>query len=322
LTGLLAASKASDLVESLPPSDTEIEVIRDIAKICIVQQAKPWGSEARTALNIELLVSTLSHALNEDLLVARLQRLNAAEPWVLGVDRLSVIGANEISRWFGLNENYQAKDNPGRLAKLVRANFLHIRTEGPGFIDRLFDPHDNSSLEDACEWLAMFPVFAKDPLQKKSALILQRLYLQGYLPVSKYANLPFAIDRHIVRLFLRLGWIRVRTPLLSRKVSRRQVLSAKEDTALRETARAVMVELAARSGVSNAQLNYTLWQFARTYCARRDPGCLSNQPVLVGLRADLAPDDGSLCLMGKWCSAFGAGNVLETFDPIHRGDLY
>lgn len=313
---------ASDLVQSRSLHENEIEAVTYIAKLCPVPQIRPWGADAKQALMVELFVSTLSHALNEDLLVARLKRLNSAEPWMLTVESLSTVSGAQIARWFGLNEKQPAKDNPGRLAKLARANFSHIRDDRSKLVELLFDPDCESSVEEACDRLSQFPVFAKDPLQKKSALILQRLYLQGYLPLDKYANLPFAVDRHIVRLFLRLGWIKACTPLLGRKVSRRQVLSVEEDTALRESARAVMIELAARSHVSNARLNYTLWQFARTYCARRDPGCLSDQPALLGLRAELTPDDGSPCWMGKWCSAFGSNSVLETFDPIHRGDLY
>jgi hypothetical protein len=316
------AGCTNDIVEPLLPDDSAIEALRYIAKRCPPPQIKPWGTQANSALIIELLISTLSHALNEDLLVARLKRLNTAEPWTLTADSLATVDAEEIARWFGLNGNLQAKSNPGRLAELVRTNFCHIRGEGSRFISKLFDPLSTSSVEDASGWLSQFPVLSKDPLQKKSALILQRLYLQGYLPLDKYANLPFAVDRHIVRLFLRLGWIKVCTPLLSQKVSRRQVLSAQEDTALRASARFVMSKLAARTQLSNALLNYTLWQFARTYCARHDPGCLSIQLVLAGPRAELTPDDNSPCFMRNWCSSFGAGTVLDTFDPVHRGDLY
>jgi hypothetical protein len=310
-------SSASGVVGTGPIDDAEIEAINHIVKLCPAPQARPWGSDATKAITVELLVSTLSHAINEDYLVARLKRLDAIQPRLLTIESLATITDRQISQWFSLNESQPSKDNPGRLAGLVRANFSHIRDDKLGIESAFSD-----STETAFAWLSGFPVFAKDPLQKKSALILQRLYLQGYLPTDRYADLPFAIDRHIVRLFLRIGWIFPHSPLLRRKVSLRQVLSAEEDAALRESALEVMIEIARRSHISNARLNYTLWQFARTYCARRDPGCLSDQPVLLGLRAELTPIDGTACWMAKWCASFGANSVLQTFDPIHRGDLY
>jgi hypothetical protein len=270
---------------------------------------------------MELLLSTLSHALNEDFLVSRLRRLNATQPWMLSINRLTEISERDVAQWFELTDGAQSKQNPQRLARLIRANFRHVSEEDDWHIEAIFDPGSDSSALDTFKWIATFPVFEKDPLRKKSALILQRLYLQGYLPQDRYADLPFALDRHILRLFLRLGWIRARTETLSNKVSHRLVLSAEEDTALRANARMVMSDLAERSGIPNAHLNYALWQFARSYCSRRDPGCLSTQPTLLGIKAELAPD-GAQCFMVAWCSSFHADAVLTTLDPVHRGDLY
>jgi hypothetical protein len=323
LSGISRDGPPSELVELRHGSEDAVEAILHIAKICPPVHARMWGDGLRDALIMELLVSTLSHALNEDLLVARLRRLRAAEPWVLSTDRLAEIDGGEVARWFGLNENQRSKDNPRRLAGLIRANLSHFRDEGDRLVGQLFDPDTSISVDDAAKWLACFPIFGRDPLQKKSSLILQRLYLQGYLPRERYAKLPFAIDRHIVRLFLRMGWITARTPALARKVAHRQIMSSEEDEALRVGARAVMVDLAERSGLSHAEINYVLWQFARSYCARHDPGCLSPQPMLLGRRAELTPQSHrDACLLAQWCTAFHRGTVLSTFDPVHRGDLY
>lgn len=271
---------------------------------------------------MELLVSTLSHALNEDLLVSRLRRLQAAEPWMLTIHRLAHISDQDVARWFELTANTHSKQDPNRLAALIRANFRYIRKEDGWRIGAIFDANLDSSSMQAFEWLATFPVFQKDPLKKKSALILQRLYMQEYLPHDRYEDLPFALDRHILRLFLRLGWVRTLDDSLGKKVAQRLVLSAEEDNALRANARTVISDLAERSGIPNAHLNYVLWQFARSYCSRRDPGCLSVQPTLLGIRAELSPGSGSECLMATWCASFHNNSVLTTLDPVHRGDSY
>lgn len=312
---------AQTLVEIRLPSDNAIDAVRQIVEICQPSSVMQWGPDGSDAFIMEVLISTLSHALNEDFLVSRLRRLHEAEPWALTIHRLAEISEQDVARWFELTNTTQPKRNPQRLADLIRANFSHVRDEDDWRIEAIFDRSDGSSV-DAFKWLATFPVFERDPLRKKSALILQRLYLQGYLPQDRYADLPFALDRHILRLFLRLGWIRARTDALSIKVTRRFVLSAEEDTALRTNARMVMSNLAERSGIPNAYLNYALWQFARSYCSRRNPGCLSIQPTLLGIKAELAPDGGSACIMAAWCSSFHTNTVLTTLDPVHRGDLY
>lgn len=315
-------AETQTLVETRLPTDDAIDAVRQIVDICRPESIMIWGPNNHDAFIMELLVSTLSHALNEDFLVSRLRRLHTAEPWALTTHRLAGISKQDVARWFELTDGAKTKQEPERLANLVRANFQHICEEDNWHIESIFDRSSDTSSLDAFKWLATFPVFERDPLRKKSALILQRLYLQGYLPHDRYADLPFALDRHILRLFLRLGWIKARTDALSNKVSQRLVLSAEEDTALRANARTVMLDLAERSGIPNAHLNYALWQFARSYCSRRDPGCQSAQPTLLGIKAELAPDDGNGCLMAAWCSSFHAGNVLTTLDPVHRGDLY
>jgi hypothetical protein len=322
LNDVQGRTSMDSIVESRPSPEEAVEVIRHIVRLSPPQYIKLWGPKPYDALIMELLISTLSHALNEDLLVARLRRLQVTEPAALSPSRLADIEATEVARWFGLNETLRSKRSPQKLADLIRMNFRHIRGDGDQHARQIFDSDSIGSLGDIWEWLAHFPVFKEDPLQKKSALILQRLYLQGYLPSDKYAKLPFAVDRHIVRLFLRLGWISVHTPTLRQKVSQRRILSAEEDTALRTNARLVMSDLAQRSGLSHAELNYALWQFARSYCARHDPGCMSSQPTLAGRRADLAPEDNSVCRMANWCSSFRSGTVLDTLDPVHRGNLY
>jgi len=311
-----------DIVEAHPPPDGAIDAIQRIVKICPLPARKPWGPKAAEALIMELMISTLSHALNEDFIVARLRRLQSAEPAMLDPARLANIDQSVLARWFELYDSTQTKRNPQRLAGLIRANFEHFCADDSSFADDLFSADSGSPVSKAREWLAAFPVFEKDPLQKKSALILQRLYLEDYLPRDRYATLPFAVDRHIVRLFLRLRWITVHTGALKSKVAKRLVLSAEEDTALRLKARMVMSDLAERSDIPHPQLNYVLWQFARSYCARRDPACVSVQPTLVGARADFTPDGMSPCLLSDWCWSLHAKSVLDTVDPAHRGDLY
>lgn len=298
--------------------------VKDLVDLAVLPPTRPWGEENKKAVAMELLVSTLSHALNEDFMLARLHDRLSSDAELFAPRELATWTAGTVSSVFSLAPNSKRKEDPEKLATLVNANFSHfLTTPSEDVVNELLsEDADGGSVARAAAWLREFPVFADDPLQKKSSLFLQRLYMQGYLK-SREAGLsvPFAIDRHIVRLALRLGWVRVAAASpLAGKLGTRVHTSRAEDLALRTAVLEALRNVAETSEVAPPVLNFVLWQFGRSYCARYDPACVGNRRLL-GRGSEFTLADGP-CLFAEECSAFSSGTQLLILDPVHRGGFY
>lgn len=322
---VLESTVLIDTPDLVTPQLAALDVagLRALVEVTELPPRKPWGDPAHDAAVIELLVSTMSHALNEDFMLERIRRLRVIDPALLAPSSLATWSKAMIEHWFSVTLKQRRKDDPARLATLVSENFRHFcQVDSTERIDDLIAPDaDENTARRASEWLSGFPAFSDDPLQKKSALFLQRFYMQGYLSSEVVGHhIPFAIDRHIARLSLRTGWVRVRHgSALEAKLSTRAHMSAEEDIALRSAILSVLKEIARRIGVQPPVLNFCLWQFARSYCARYEPGCVAPQR-LAGWGSEFRTDD--RCLLASSCRALRSGIPVTILDPVHRGGFY
>ena len=309
------AKVASDAQSSIPA----------LVRASVLPEPHSWGKDPYVASVMELTVSTLSHALNEDLMVARLKRELMADQTSFLPDTLAGWTTKDAARIFAVSPDPKNKDDPTKLADLVRKNFQHLvgtswRSTVSALTDAAAEPE---AVKEALVWLGSFPVFADDPLQKKPALFLQRLFMQRYVTSSAVAKaIPFAIDRHIVRLSLRVGWVVVDPESsLAPKLQTRAHMSAKEDFSLRSAVKECLELFALKSGVLPPELNFILWQFGRSYCGRYEPGCLGAQRLL-GRGSEYVASDGSHCILSAGCDAFCENKQLSVMDPVHRGGFY
>jgi len=300
------------------------DLVSRVAALTPLPTHHPWGPNVSRAVAIELLVSTLSHALNEDYMLARLVKQVTASPDELLPSALASWAEGTVAEVFAISPRQRRKEDPARLAEIIRANFSHyLSVPSERVIARLLDPRAGKDVILATsEWLRSFPAFAGDPLQKKSALFLQRLYLQRYIAPEIAPEIPFAIDRHIVRLALRVGWVRPDPDsALSGKIRNRAHMSRDEDLALRSAVLTAMQMLVDATEIQAPVINFVLWQFARSYCARYKPGCIS-EPRLLGRGAEFIPPSGEPCLLAAVCLALRDQAQLVTLDPVHRGGFY
>ena len=285
---------------------------------------KQWGDDLQSALVSELLISTLSHAMNEDLMVALVRKRLDTDSTLFTQPALATWTGQEITYVLDITARLRQKDDPERLAELVRSNFEHLVLGDRATAQSLIGDADcgQAGIEWLRSWLANFPAFKDDPLQKKSSLFLQRLFLQDYFGSKRVGQfIPFAVDRHIVRLMLRLGWVVVDPgSALAGKVRGRKTMNFDEDLMLRSSVLEALEHISVISEVPPPVLNFAMWQFSRSYCARYQPGCISEQRIL-GRGSEFTPSSGR-CLFGDVCTTLHRDSQLDIYDPVHRGGFY
>lgn len=295
------------------------EKLATVASRCPAPTRRPWGDDIGAAIRGELLLATLCHAMNEDRLLSRLQ----SQPDLIRVEILVSLSSGALADWLGLDPCGEGKRSPLALANLVAEQFREIDEHGLARLERLCTPTaSEDDVNAAVNWLTSLPAFREDPLQKKVALVLQRLHLTGYAESEGIAHhIPLAIDKHLVRLALRLGLVAVSDRTLAQKVAERGVLSAGEDEELRRNVRDALQLLCGGIRLSIPWLNYVLWQFSRSCCTRSGPLCVLSQRELLGVASALS--GGSVgCPFQSGCWAHEYNSVLSTLDPVMRGARY
>ena len=116
--------------------------------------------------------------------------------------------------------------------------------------------------------------YKEDPLRKKSgllAIILQQRP-EAFLASSE-EDMPPVVDYHVMRSCLRMGLIDVADDSLAAKLSRRQLLSAPEEWAVRINAHAAIEQVVAKSGKSMGAVDWFFFQARKRCPEMSEPRC-------------------------------------------------
>jgi len=134
------------------------------------------------------------------------------------------------------------------------------------------EPHPLRAL---LQLLSHIPGYAEDPLQKKAMLLAITLENrpEHFLPISDPESAVPIIDYHLQRSALRTGLIRIEDPTLRAKLEARELITADEESAIRQATYEAVEQLIARSGLSAAAVDWFFFQ-NRTGCPEmKAPDC-------------------------------------------------
>lgn len=123
--------------------------------------------------------------------------------------------------------------------------------------------------------LRMFSAY-RDPVFKKSFLLLGLMRDLGAWDYADDENLGPPIDYHEIRGHLRIGTIKVHDASLDEKLRKREHVLEEEDIAIRTAIVDAIAYIAQQiSGVDAMRLHYLFWNLFRNICTRAMPYCRS-----------------------------------------------
>jgi len=295
-------------------------LVSQLLTLCERPTPKPWGDDLDRALVVELVLATICHRINEDYLTRALARVLRETPNELSTEFLKHIDGDAVRRWLA-GDRYSAEElHAEERAQLLRETFSALGDTRIAAVRHAITDGSPIELDALIESLGKLSAFA-DPMRKKTALFLHRLYLGDYASNPAVARqVPFAVDYHITRLSLRLGWVSIDREM-EEKSMHRLLMTREQDVILRSAVAHGLELLSDTLCVARPLLNYSLWQFGRNFCARFDPACRSRQLALFGPQTWFQVEHG-LCVLGARCAAFQANRVAQVLDPPHLGNAY
>lgn len=116
------------------------------------------------------------------------------------------------------------------------------------------------------------PVFRDDPLHKKGNLFIQIILREGLVTVDDEFNTPPSIDYHVIRFFLRNGFMRLDEKYAER-LRKRDQFSLDEVTELRTAISDCMKYICIRGSISISKVGFIAWSIARDTCTEDAIAC-------------------------------------------------
>ncbi len=195
-------------------------------------------------------------------------RATQARPDIWAPASLAALSDDQLDRLF--------QDDSGNNPLPMWPEHLNlIRGYSTWFTERNTRPADllrqlaaeDSPLRALLMILSHIPGYAEDPLQKKAMLLAITLENrpEHFLPISDPDSAIPIIDYHLQRSALRAGLIRVEDPDLRAKLEARELISADEESIIRQATYDAVEQLIARSGLSAAAVDWFFFQ-NRTGC--------------------------------------------------------
>ncbi len=110
------------------------------------------------------------------------------------------------------------------------------------------------------------PVFKDDPLHKKGNLLIQILLREGLVTVYDEYNVEPSIDYHVIRFFLRNGFIGFDNNTIIKRLATGDTFKLEEITEIRRIISDCMKYICTHHNISIAKLGYIAWSVGRNYC--------------------------------------------------------
>jgi hypothetical protein len=255
-----------------------------IVRTTIIEpETAPWHiwPEARQ-LEFKLLFVSICHQINWDFLQSRLYAALRELDYPVS-SQLRHISAPDVERWlagYAKPERIRARER-AQMVRETATTFLRLMEEdrpgGPFHV-----PTNLGGKHGFYAWLQEFDAFRRDPVQKKSNVLVHELFLDKVICFVDPEHLRPAVDYHLIRLYLRTGrvypTVREVMPFL---------LGAADSPRARlvQTLRSAICEAADKTAfyakTNVAHLNRVEWQLGRATCTRTAPVCVGTQAPAV-----------------------------------------
>ncbi len=159
-----------------------------------------------------------------------------------------------------------------RLAMLRKLSNYVGHTEGKVF-DKILKVHMLEGEHGLLNIINTLPVFCDDPLHKKGNLLVQILLREGIIHVEDESNTEPAVDYHVIRFFLRTGFIQFNNEEIFDCLSSNANFELDEINDLRQTISECMKYIYRKSGIAIAKLSFIAWSIGRDYCRNEHAIC-------------------------------------------------
>lgn len=156
--------------------------------------------------------------------------------------------------------------NPSQRAMLLQDGAKKILKYYDGDVRNLFKMSDGYlNREDGKGILQLLKSFEayKDPLQKKSFLLVKILRRQNLLTIRDIQNLTFPVDNVLMTIALQSGLLKVNDETLEKKLLDGELLSDDEAVQLRKATQQAFELVSRTSGLSPDILDDLLWTYGR-----------------------------------------------------------
>jgi len=266
---------------------------------------------------------SICHQMNWDYLEASIEKLfNGCTTSLEITDKAMNVTADELSILFSdfpETERIRAKER----SFILNTTATELTKLYGGCVNILlnesqFHLHGQKGLY---ENLDQFVEFRKDPLRKKSNVLVHEMMRNGSIPFVDPEYARPAIDYHIIRSYIRTGRVfptndQVVDILRSHQASSRIRFITEARLA---TSKAVQL-VADYAKISVAELNYIEWMIARTRCLRNNPicsGCVKNS-----ISKELPLLGGDTCCFSSFCSVNWMNDWTEIWEPVFISSQY
>lgn len=206
-------------------------------------------------------------------------------------------------------------------AKYLRQTAAALRESFDGKVLRLVETGSVFGDSGFISRLDKLPAFAEDPLRKKSSALAQELARERIVEFIDSAEIPPAIDYHLIRLYLRTGRViptseSVFNSLTTGVTHRPRLLKL-----LRAATSRALVTTAQYAGLPVHELNYLEWQLGRTRCEKDHMNCTGAWPdELADMSIRELSED---CPLRSSCLAFSTLEWRKLIEPaLQFGKAY
>lgn len=215
---------------------------------------------------------------------------------------------------------------PERIRAPERARYLRrtaaaLRERFNGEVSRLVQSGQVFGHSGLMSELDKIPAFAEDPLRKKSSALAQELARERIAVFSDSAEIPPAIDYHLIRLYLRTGRVVATTDTVFNSLKTGVTHRPRMLKLLRSATSRALVSTAQHANLPVHELNYLEWQLGRTRCEKDQINCTGVWPDELADSSIRVLDD--MCPLRHNCHAFNMPKWQELIEPaLQFGKAY
>lgn len=228
-----------------------------------------------------------------DYLHACAERAYQEDPNIFTAQRICQLAPEELKRLFSddLNPSTSTLERIGERLHLLREAALSLLHWYKGDVWELYERSDGrlSGGTGLLNLLSQFEAY-RDPLRKKTYLLLMILWASKIWRFRDLEALKFPVDNHLMRVALRAGMVRVEDEGLQGRLRAPGEVSQEEERSLREAVQRAGDLLCDASGRTVFELDTILWHIGRSCC-------FSAHPPICGPRAAVHP-----CFKRETCS--------------------
>ena len=240
----------------------------------VPQEAISFNSlPLQKALICELLSSALCHQINWDFIRKCILDKSRSNPEWLSAEYLSKISTNEVNDLIG---HYS---KPDRIRIQERTKILNnigkTYIDLPDGINSIFFSASKqpNSFEQIYFFLNLSHVFSSDPMEKKLYLLIAKISrYKGFESLG--TSCKPTIDYHIIRSFIRRGFINPKTKHSKTYLSTDAIKKESTLASIRKHCSNIFYQISAVSKLNINQINLIEWWIGRSVCNEVLPDCL------------------------------------------------